>query len=262
MPDCTEQSGQYVFRQYSLNSIRSEEAAVGVQMIEKCIRSVMVCVSFLVLTGCQEGRASSYVADTAKEDAQDLSDHLHNDDSNNDISELGCKKASSQQIFQVNLGNEKKDQFIDTCIRETGSSYWCGQLIHPNWNSANTFRCTYGAGQIHQLVHPSENLWRNPIAAVKIIQELTSKGIKVCEIYNWWRPEPYNKNVGGAAGRHPYGTSVDVRFCSNSEADRAFLELCKIRKQGRIRAIGHYGSASLHIGVGDKLANTWGRSCP
>lgn len=51
-------------------------------------------------------------------------------------------------------------------------------------------------------------------------------------------------------------------ICNNSEANKIFNELCKMRRQGRLRAIGHYGSASLHIGVGDRVANTWRKSCP
>lgn len=229
-------------------------------MVGKYILSAFA-VLFFLQAGCQKANNTD-LTDTTSTEQQDIEDHIKSEVPDDNVDTTGCRKATEQQIFQVNLGNGKKDEFIDTCVRETGSSYWCGQLVHPNWNSASTFRCTYGANQIHQLVHPEESLWKNPIAAVKIIQDLSAKGIKVCEIYNWWRPEPYNKNVGGAAGRHPYGTSVDVRFCSNSEANKAFYELCKMRKQGRLRAIGHYGSASLHIGVGDRVANTWGKSCP
>lgn len=149
-----------------------------------------------------------------------------------------------------------------TCpLKETNGSFWCDQVVRPNPKSVNTFRCTYGSSQAHNLIHPDESTWKYPIEGVRILQDLSAKGIKISQIYNWWRPEPYNKNVGGAAGRHPYGTSIDVRFASNSEADRAFKELCKMRKAKRLRAIGHYGSASLHIGVGDKTANTWGKSC-
>lgn len=192
-------------------------------------------------------------------------DHMHIESvENSPIPEediLGCIKATLSQIKVVNLGNEKKEDFLDRCSKETNGSFWCNQLVRPNTGSVSKFKCTYGSNQTHQLIHPNESTWRYPITAVKVLQELSSKGIKICQIYNWWRPEPYNKNVGGAAGRHPYGTSIDVRFCSKAEANRAFRELCKIRAQGRIRAIGHYGSSSLHIGVGDRLANTWGKSC-
>lgn len=192
----------------------------------------------------------------------DVEDHVHNDPAVDPIADLGCIKATSRQIASVDDGNDKKTQFLNLCTQKTGSAYWCQQLVRPNTNSASTFGCTYGPNQVHQLINPDENTWQYPIAAVKLLQELTSKGIHACEIYNWWRPEPYNKNVGGSPGRHPYGTSVDVRFCSRDDANNAFSELCKLRKQNRLRALGDYGSSSLHLGIGDAVANTWGMDCP
>lgn len=173
-----------------------------------------------------------------------------------------CTKATSSQLAAVNQGNQKKTEFLNQCAQATGNSAWCTQIIRPNPDSISTFRCTYGENQVHQLIHPDKSTWKNAINAVKLIQELEQKGFRIKLIYNWWRPEPYNKNVGGAAGRHPYATSVDVRFISNTQADQAFDELCKYRKQGRIRAIGHYGTNALHFGMGDATGNTWGRTCP
>lgn len=174
---------------------------------------------------------------------------------------LGCARATQAQINTVNQGNGKRSRFQDYCISATGSSKWCGEIERPNPSSVSTFRCTYGSTQVHRLIHPSENTWSYAIGAIQLIQKLTAKGICVSQIYNWWRPEPYNKNVGGAAGRHPYGTSVDVRFCSSAHAIKGFDELCKYRKQGLTRALGYYGGSGVHIGVGDRTGNTWGRNC-
>jgi hypothetical protein len=112
------------------------------------------------------------------------------------------------------------------------------------------------------LIHPDESTWKNAFRAIQLVQELEAKNIKACLIYNWWRPEPYNKNVGGAAGRHPFGTSIDVRFCSMVDMENAHRELCAWRKQGRIRAVGYYGTTALHFGIGDQAGNTWGKACP
>lgn len=231
----------------------------------------------LPLVGCQRGSLysepsstnsesedpqSEKIGDVEDSDSHDIADHIQNDIGlSEDIQALGCVKASSSQKKQVNLGLDKKEEFLQKCAKETNGSFWCDQLARPNPRSSNTFKCTYGSSQSAHLIHPDEKTWKYPIEGVKILHDLSAKGIKISQIYNWWRPEPYNKNVGGAAGRHPYGTSIDVRFASNSEADRAFRELCKMRRAKRLRAIGHYGSASLHIGVGDKTANTWGKSC-
>jgi hypothetical protein len=194
----------------------------------------------------------------------DMAEHIteENGMSQGDLTIFGCTRASSSQEKAVDLGLSKKEKFLVRCATLTNNSSWCAQLVRPNPSSYNTFACTYGSSQDHILINPDESTWKYPIEGVNVIKDLAKKGITAKLIYNWWRPEPYNANVGGAAGRHPYGTSIDVRFTSDSMANTAFKELCKMRKAGRIRAIGHYGSASLHIGVGDRTANTWGKSCP
>jgi hypothetical protein len=173
-----------------------------------------------------------------------------------------CRAASSAQLSAVNRGNEKATLFLQRCASETGGSPWCEQLVRPNPASAGTFRCTYGALQPHMLIHPDPATWTNAFRAARMIAELEAKNIKVCLVYNWWRPEPYNANVGGAPGRHPFGTSVDVRFCSMADMERGFLQLCKWRAAGRLRAVGYYGTTGIHFGIGDANGNTWGKSCP
>lgn len=175
---------------------------------------------------------------------------------------MACRAANSSQKAQVNLGNTKKDRFLQNCATTTNSSPWCAQLVRPNPDSRSTFSCTYGSSQVHQLIHPDENTWSYAYRAVRLIEDLEGQGVRVCRIYNWWRPEPYNANVGGAAGRHPFGTSVDVQFCTKTDQEKAFRLLCQYRRQGKLRAIGYYSSTSLHFGVGDSSANTWGKSCP
>jgi hypothetical protein len=173
-----------------------------------------------------------------------------------------CTKATAKQIAEVNAGNLKAKAFHDRCFAETLASPWCEQLMRPNPESKGQFFCTYSPAQPHQLIHPDEATWVHAITAVKLVQELETMGIKVDMIYNWWRPEPYNQNVGGAAGRHPFGTSVDVRFMTKEDQEKAHVALCKMRKAGRLQALGYYSSTSLHFGVGDHTPNTWGKGCP
>lgn len=177
------------------------------------------------------------------------------------IDPFACIKASVTQLSVVNLGSNMNDQFINECRKATSNSRWCEQLTRPNPASISTFRCTYGSSQMHRLIHPNKNTWKYAFRAVGLIRDLEAKGISVAQIYNWWRPQPYNKNVGGAAGRHPYGTSVDVRFSSTRDMEKAHKQLCTWRRQGKLRALGYYGSTGLHFGIGDTLANTWGKSC-
>lgn len=191
------------------------------------------------------------------EDADDGESHTHGLDP-----KTPCKKATPAQIAQVKLGNERYQAFLDECAKATGGSSWCQQLTRPNPDSIQRFRCTYGEDLPHRLINPNASTWKNSFKAVNLIKQLESEGLKVCIIYNWWRPEPYNGNVGGAAGRHPFGTSTDVRMCSLPDMEKAFLRLCQFRKEGKIRAIGYYGTTGLHFGVGDSKANTWGKTCP
>lgn len=178
------------------------------------------------------------------------------------IRPFACKKASSSQFAKVNQGNAKASEFLNQCASATKSSPWCEQLMRPNPSSIDIFRCTYGSYQVHQLIHPDLKTWKNAFQAVKLVEALEDKGIQTCLIYNWWRPEPYNANVGGAAGRHPKATSVDVRFCTMADMEKAFVQLCQWRRQGKLRALGYYGTTALHFGVGDSTANTSGKSCP
>ncbi|MGE4133662.1 MAG: hypothetical protein AB7F86_18640 [Bdellovibrionales bacterium] len=173
-----------------------------------------------------------------------------------------CQKASKSQKAVIDRGNRLAQEFLAKCIASTGSEYWCQQITRPNPASLSIFQCTYGQTQIHQLINPDKNTWANAFRAVQLVQTLQNQGIKPCLIYNWWRPEPYNKNVGGAPGRHPQGTSVDVRFCSMPEMESAFSTLCSWRASGQLRALGYYGTTGLHLGVGDKVPNTWGKDCP
>ncbi len=179
-----------------------------------------------------------------------------------DLGALACIAANQSQIEEVNEGNEEKEKFLKKCADETDGSHWCAQLVRPNPSSISTFRCTYGKEQPHQLIHPSRDTWKNAYEGVQLIQDLEAEGICTAQIYNWWRPEPYNGNVGGAAGRHPYATAIDVRFCTMNDMERAHARLCQFRAEGRLRALGYYGSTGLHLGVGDRTANTWGKGCP
>jgi len=175
---------------------------------------------------------------------------------------FACKKATASQMFKVNQGNARTAEFLNQCSIATNGSPWCDQIVRPNPSSIDIFRCTYGPSQIHQLIHPDQRSWKNAFQAINLVEALEGKGIRTCLIYNWWRPEPYNGNVGGAEGRHPHATSVDIRFCTMNDMENAFAQLCQWRKQGKIRAIGYYGSTGLHFGIGDSQGNTWGKSCP
>jgi hypothetical protein len=172
-----------------------------------------------------------------------------------------CTKASKSQLLAVNQGVEKAGNFLRRCYAETENSHWCDEVMRPNPESKPIFECTYGANQPHLLIDPDESTWKYAIRAVNLVREMESKTISVLMIYNWWRPEPYNSNVSGSPSRHPFGTSVDVRFVTLKDMETAHKLLCDWRSKGRIRAVGYYGTTGLHFGVGDRKGNTWGKAC-
>lgn len=229
-------------------------------------KSLASAIALISLVSCSEappavqddldnGHLSSPIADEHG--------HLHDDGESvfGLMGGSGCVEATEQERAYVDYGNKFYKEFIKKCVDQTGAAYWCEELTRPNPDSADIFACTYGEQQTHRFIHPDKSTWRNAFEAVKIIEDLRRKGIGVRRIYNWWRPEPYNKNVDGAGGRHPLGTSVDVEFHSNRDKNLAFRALCKMRNQGRIKAIGYYPSQGLHIGINDKIPNTWGKNC-
>ena len=243
------------------------------------LRAAFVVSAMLGLVGCQ-GQVQPFTVSEGElvpdspiaggSDSELIGDH-DGHDHESELDESGepglvvpfaCSRASSSQIATIKQGNAKYDKFMKGCWAATGNSRWCEQLTRPNPSSRSTFICTYGSDLPHRLIHPDESTWKNAYQAVKLVEELGAKGIKVAQIYNWWRPQPYNANVGGAAGRHPYGTSVDVRMATISNMEKAHSQLCKWRKAGRLKALGYYGSTGLHFGIGDRTANTWGKGCP
>lgn len=224
------------------------------------LKFLLVCLAVLIQFGCSREQINQLDVQQAPHSEHPLDD----DESVTDDVQINaaCKQATAAQIAKVNQGAAKLNQFLNRCYAEAGSKILCDQVARPNPDSSNTFHCTYSTSQTHVFIHPDESTWKYAIGAVKLVRELQTLGIQVYNIYNWWRPEPYNANVGGAAGRHPYGTSVDVRFLNKTEQNRAHAQLCKWRSQGRLRALGYYAGTGLHFGMGDATANTWGKSCP
>lgn len=214
----------------------------------------------IVIIGCQKEEFNRLSVESEPH-SEYVEDDYESEPDFIDILNNGCRHATLSQVTQVNLGLSKREQFLNRCYKESGSKKWCDQIARPNPDSSKTFQCTYSPQQPPIFVHPQENTWGNAIGAIQLVKELEAKNIKVSTIYNWWRPEPYNANVGGAAGRHPLGTSVDVRFPNKTEQNKAHSQLCQWRKAGRLRALGYYSGTGLHLGIGDRTANTWGKSC-
>lgn len=157
-----------------------------------------------------------------------------------------------------------RSEFLTDCAAEGIHPSLCENLTHPNNNSKMEFRCTFPSFTQHVLLPNNRSLWTNGFQGAKAFQEaLEEQGLEpnqgACpQIYNYYRPEPYNANVGGAAGRHPNGTAVDVEFCTKEEAQKALNKFAKMRMEKRINSIGIYSSGiRIHIGFGTEKGNTW-----
>jgi|GEM_PF-1246562 len=163
------------------------------------------------------------------------------------------QRATSDQIQTVFTGVNRKDVFLKACLENTQRPDYCQQVMRPNPNSRSIFQCTYPAS-IPWIFIPSPKTWFYAFQVIRWLDEMESEGIKVSLIYNWWRPEPYNKNVGGDPHRHPFGTAIDVFFPTKIDQLNAFRFLCQLERSSFIGALGFYGSSSLHIGIGDPLS--------
>lgn len=150
--------------------------------------------------------------------------------------------------------------FISSCTSRGVSRKTCTEMTRPNPLEEARFACTYGKSAPHELV-PPKTKWDQAIKLAKVYESLRAQGVCTDEVYNWWRPEPYNRNVEGAKARHPNATCIDVRFCSVADAKKALRALCKLRSQGKITSVGYYGATGVHIGM-DPQDGSWGGACP
>ena len=70
-------------------------------------------------------------------------------------------------------------------------------------------------------------------------------------IRNWWRPECYNKAVGGAKrSDHLKARGFDLDFRTAKQRARAQLFLCQLYKKKPFNLQVGIGCKTLHIGVG------------
>jgi hypothetical protein len=150
-------------------------------------------------------------------------------------------------------------EFMNACIARGISEGFCNNLTHPNSQSIHEFRCTY-PGKPHILIPPDKTKWEHAFKGATLVQNgIKNNELCVEEIYNWYRPEPYNDNVDGKPGRHPEGTAIDVRFCTKEDAKKAAKYFCEQFKAGALWAVGSYPSGDkLHLGMEPEKNTTWG----
>lgn len=162
-----------------------------------------------------------------------------------------CKKKTTPflPLTSVKYGKHSKafaDYFVAKCLKRVSSPKLCKEMVSPNTSSKGSFRAVYGSSTPHILM-PKENKFEVGIRLLEMIeraQKIDSK-IKVCQIANWYRPEPYNSRVGGAKrSQHINANAIDIKFCSRDARNRAKKVFRQLEKKYKTLGIGTYKSSS------------------
>ncbi len=148
-----------------------------------------------------------------------------------------------------------QQRFIQRCTSRGISEKLCREATYPNPDSRSAFNGVYGSNQ-NFILMPPESTWDTGIRLLGIAESLSAYG-KVCEIRNWYRPEPYNRKVGGAGGsRHINASAIDIEFCSVAEKNKALKAALAMRQKfAQPAGVGVYGEGSLvlHIDTSNRI---------
>lgn len=148
----------------------------------------------------------------------------------------------------------RASEFTNFCVKSGVHRTLCDQMTRPNTSSKGTFRRIYGDRPF--VLMPGPDAWGKGVELAKVAQSLSRYG-KICEIRNWYRPEPYNRAVGGARGsQHKSGSAIDIEFCSVAEKRKALIAALKMRNKCSMpKGVGVYGEGSLviHIDLSNRI---------
>lgn len=170
------------------------------------------------------------------------------------ISETGQSlRARSTTVPAMHSPYVQAD-FIKTCMARGVQQELCTQMTSPNSQSKGIFRKVYGSQPF--ILMPPQNRWDEGIHLLTIAQSLAAYG-NICEIRNWYRPEPYNRAVDGAkSSQHLSAGAIDIQFCTVADKNKALQAALAMRQQHKSPAgVGAYGEGSLvlHIDMSDRI---------
>ncbi len=169
--------------------------------------------------------------------------------------EVGIPAGTSTTSASSQHSRQNQSRFIQQCTSRGISEQFCREATDPNPDSRGAFNRVYGAQQ-NFILMPPQGSWETGIQLLGIAQSLSAYG-KVCEIRNWYRPEPYNGAVGGAGGsRHLNASAIDIEFCSVEEKNKALKAALAMRQRfGKPAGVGVYGEGSLvlHIDTSNRI---------
>lgn len=172
------------------------------------------------------------------------------------ISEVGTSSSTASGRGTSAMHSQQVAQrFVDQCTSRGVSENFCRDATNPNQDSRGTFNRVYGKGTPFVLM-PGQEKWETGIYLLGIAESLSKYG-KVCEIRNWFRPEPYNRAVDGArSSRHIDGSAIDIEFCSPKEKNKALKAALAMRQKfGAPPGVGVYGEGShvIHIDMSNRI---------
>lgn len=168
--------------------------------------------------------------------------------------EVGRSTGTTVNTVSALHSPQLQSNFISTCLSRGIREQFCRQITSPNTDSIGTFRQVYGNKPF--VLMPSQDRWETGLHLLTIAESLAEYG-KICEIRNWYRPEPYNRAVSGAKGsQHLSAGAIDIEFCSVAEKNNALKAALAMRqKYGSPPGVGVYGEGSLviHIDMSNRI---------
>lgn len=179
---------------------------------------------------------------------------------------IGCQsKLPNKNVFvieePVEYGLHSRawaDSFIKKCKGRVKTAIWCDEIVVPNIHSKRSFYSVYNKSKEHLLV-PRKDKFEVGIRLLEILERAVggNSEMRVCQIANWYRPEPYNSRVGGAKrSAHIAADAIDIKFCTRAGRNRAKKRLIQLEKIYKTLGIGSYkGSHSVTIHLDFKTRN-------
>ena len=166
----------------------------------------------------------------------------------------GTRSTTSLQLSPLHSPRLAND-FTSFCTSQGLENNLCRQMTSPNSASTNTFYNVYPRANPFILM-PNRSTWSKGVQLLSVAQSMSKFG-KICEIRNWYRPEPYNSAVGGVgSSRHLDGSAIDIEFCSVTEKNKALQAALSMRRRfGTPPGVGVYGRESkvIHIDLTNRI---------
>lgn len=142
---------------------------------------------------------------------------------------------------------------LDKYLKTAGIRHFSGRELATPYHPGTAKKL----GWLDGTLVPPQACWPHGLACLTIAEAVRERiGNKPLLVANWYRPEPYNRAVGGAAGGdHLTATAIDIQFIGSSAEVRMYREkvvpyLEGLYRSGDYLSLGLYADHKrIHIGV-------------